>query len=114
MLMDNAIQSTVTQHELTEIRSFIEERSGMAFDESRSRFFNARLVQYMVERNVGRGTELLRMMKSSNTEYDALLERVLTQETSFFRYPEMFRAFQQRVLPEVQERKRWANPRTLR
>jgi chemotaxis protein methyltransferase CheR len=112
--MDNAMQTTVTQHELTEIRSFIEERSGMAFDESRSRFFTARLVQYMGEKNVGRGIELLRIVKSSNTEYDALLERVLTQETSFFRYPEMFRALQNRVLSELQERKRWANPRTLR
>src|ERR1051325_82353 len=112
--MDNAIPSTVTQHELSEIRSFIEQRSGMAFDESRARFFTARLVQYMEEKRVGRGTELLRILKGSNSEYDALLERVLTQETSFFRYPEMFRAFQKRVLSDLQLRKRWLEPRTLR
>jgi chemotaxis protein methyltransferase CheR len=112
--MDNANPSAVTQHELTEIRSFIEQRSGMAFDESRERFFTARLVQYMEERSVRRGAELLRILKGSNAEYDELLERVLTQETSFFRYPEMFRAFERRVLPEFQLRKRWANPRTLR
>ena len=44
-------------------------------------------------------------MRTSNVEYDAMLERLLTQETSFLRYPGLFSAFQQHVLPQMQERK---------
>ncbi|MGH9524825.1 MAG: CheR family methyltransferase [Terriglobales bacterium] len=112
--MHNAVTSPITPRELSEIRSFIEQRSGMAFDESRARFFTARVVQHMAAKSISGGPELLRVIKNSNSEYDALLERVLTQETSFFRYPEMFRAFETSVLPRMQLRKRWSEPRTLR
>src|SRR5262249_26019305 len=64
--------------------------------------------------NLAHGTELLRMVKSSNAEYDQLLERVLTQETSFFRYPAVFQALERRVLPEIHSKKFWSNPRSLR
>jgi chemotaxis protein methyltransferase CheR len=61
-----------------------------------------------------RGTELLRLMRKSNVEYEGLLERLLTQETSFFRYPGVYEAFEKRVLPELHTKKFWKNPRTLR
>jgi len=61
-----------------------------------------------------RGTELLRAMRKSNVEYESLLERLLTQETSFFRYPGVYEAFEKRVLPELHTKKFWKNPRTLR
>jgi chemotaxis protein methyltransferase CheR len=38
----------------------------------------------------------------------------LTQETSFFRYPSVYEAFEKRVLPELHVKKFWKNPRTLR
>ena len=53
-------------------------------------------------------------MRKSNVEYEALLERLLTQETSFFRYPGVYEAFEKRVLPELHVKKFWKNPRTLR
>src|SRR5581483_1881998 len=40
--------------------------------------------------------------------------RLLTQETSFFRYPGVYEAFEKRVLPELHVKKFWKNPRTLR
>src|SRR5207245_1611949 len=58
--------------------------------------------------------DLLRSMRKSNVEYESLLERLLTQETSFFRYPAVFEAFERRVLPELHVKKFWKNPRTLR
>jgi chemotaxis protein methyltransferase CheR len=61
-----------------------------------------------------RGADLLRSMRKSNLEYESLLERLLTQETSFFRYPGVFEAFERRVLPELHVKKFWKNPRTLR
>src|SRR6266403_5257548 len=53
-------------------------------------------------------------MRKTNVEYEALLERLLTQETSFFRYPAVYKTFEKRVLPELHVKKFWKNPRTLR
>src|SRR5262249_61439539 len=36
------------------------------------------------------------------------------QETSFFRYPGVFEAFEKRILPELHIKKFWKNPRSLR
>ncbi len=60
------------------------------------------------------GQDLLGHIRGSSIDYEALLERLLTQETSFFRYPAVFEALEKTVLPEVQERKFWESPRTLR
>jgi chemotaxis protein methyltransferase CheR len=68
----------------------------------------------MQAHSVASGAELLRLVRGSGVEYDSLLERMLTQETSFFRYPETFEAFQRKVLPELHMKKFWENPRMLR
>jgi len=70
--------------------------------------------EHMHERGYTRVTELLRAVRKTNVEYDSLLERMLTQETSFFRYPAVYEAFEKRVLPEIHVSKFWKNPRTLR
>jgi chemotaxis protein methyltransferase CheR len=101
-------------HELSEIRMLIEERTGIHFDESRERFFSTRVKEHLRAKGMERGTDLLRSMRKSNIEYEALLERLLTQETSFFRYPGVYDAFEKRVLPELHAKKFWNNPRTLR
>ena len=104
----------LSEHELSEIRMLIEERTGICFDESRERFFSTRVREHLRVKRMERGTDLLRNIRKSNVEYEALLERLLTQETSFFRYPGVFEAFQNRVLPELHVKKFWKNPRTLR
>ena len=109
---DSAI--TVSDHEYSEIRQLIEQRSGILFDDSRERFFRPRVVQHLAEKNLANGSELLRVMHSSNVEYDRFLERLLTQETSFNRYPAMFQALEKKVLPELRQKKFWENPRSLR
>ena len=103
----------ITDQELDELRKLIEQHSGILFDASRERFYSTRVREYLTERNL-RGAELLRLLHGSSREYDALIERLLTQETSFFRYPAVFDALRNRILPEVQERKFWSNPRSLR
>jgi chemotaxis protein methyltransferase CheR len=103
-----------SEHELSEIRMLIEERTGIYFDESRERFFSARVREHLRVKGMQRGADLLRSMRKSNVEYESLLERLLTQETSFFRYPGVFEAFERRVLPELHVKKFWKNPRTLR
>ena len=104
----------LTEHELSEIRMLIEERTGIHFDESRERFFSTRVREHMHTRGYARGNEMLRAIRKTNVEYESLLERLLTQETSFFRYPAVYEAFEKRVLPELHVSKFWKNPRTIR
>jgi chemotaxis protein methyltransferase CheR len=104
----------LSEHELSEIRMLIEERTGIHFDSSRERFFSTRVSEHLHARGLTNGTELLRGLRKSNVEYEALLEKLLTQETTFFRYPAIFEAFEKRVLPELHAKKFWKNPRTLR
>lgn len=104
----------VTEHELAEMRLLIERRSGILFDESRTRFLSNRIGEHLKELGLAHGTDLLRLVCSSNAEYERLLERLLTQETSFFRYPAIYQALETRVLPELHGKKFWNNPRTLR
>jgi len=104
----------LSEHELSEIRMLIEERTGIHFDDSRERFFSTRVREHLEQKKLASGSELLSLVRGSSVEYEALLEGLLTQETSFFRYPSVFEALDKRILPEVQERKFWENPRTLR
>jgi chemotaxis protein methyltransferase CheR len=106
--------AAATTSELDELRTLIEERSAILFDASRERFFSARVNQYLRELGEQDASGLLRRIRSSNVEYDRFLESLLTQETSFFRYPAIFEALERVVLPEVQARKLWRNPRVLR
>jgi chemotaxis protein methyltransferase CheR len=105
---------SLTEHELSEIRMLIEERTSIRFDESRQRFFSTRVREHMTKKGHARGTDLLRAIKKTTFDFQELLESLLTQETSFFRYPSVFEAFEKRILPELHIRKFWKNPRSLR
>ncbi len=104
----------VTERDLSEVRKLIEERTGILFDQSRERFFSTRVREHVREKGFAGGAELLKTMLRANTEYEAMLEKLLTQETSFFRYPAIYQALEKRILPELQIKKFWNNPRTLR
>src|SRR5579872_6477111 len=104
----------LSEHELSEIRMLIEERTGICFDDSRERFFSSRVREHLRAKKMERGTDLLRAIRKSNVQYEELLERLLTQETSFFRYPGVYEALETRVLPELHVKKFWKDPRTLR
>jgi chemotaxis protein methyltransferase CheR len=109
-----ATELELSEHELSEIRMLIEERAGICFDQSRERFFVGRVREHLLARGFERGTDFLRAARKANVEYEALLERLLTQETTFFRYPAVYEAFQKRALPELHIKKFWQTPRTLR
>jgi len=104
----------LTESELDQIRMLIENRSAILFDSSRERFFSTHVREYLAEKGIASGNELLGLIRGSSIEYEALLENLLTQETSFFRYPAVYEALETKILPEIQERKFWENPRTLR
>jgi chemotaxis protein methyltransferase CheR len=111
---ENSNSVLVSEHELGELRSFIERRSGILFDESRTRFLSKHVREHLIQKQLARASELLRAINGSNAEYESLLERLLTQETSFFRYPAVYKALAEKVLPEIHAKKFWCNPRTLR
>ena len=106
-MSEAGVNPVLSDHEVRELQLLIQERSGIVFDESRERFLTSRVVEHMHHRRLTYGMELLRLLRVSNVEYDTMLERLLTQETRFLRYPGLFSVFEQRVLPELQERKFW-------
>ena len=106
--------TTIDEHDLNGFRALIEERSGVNFDSSRERFFSTRVREHVEAKGLASGAELMPLVRSSNVEYEALLQRLLTHETSFFRYPSAYEALKKRILPEVYARKVWASPRSLR
>jgi chemotaxis protein methyltransferase CheR len=105
---------SLSEHELSEIRMLIEERTSIRFDESRERFLSTRVREHMTRKGQARGSDLLRSILKNNFEFQELLESLLTQETSFFRYPGVFEVFEKRILPELHVKKFWKNPRSLR
>src|SRR5512146_256148 len=112
--MTGSSMVNVSEHEVSEIRGLIETRSGILFDDSRQRFFSTRVREHVAARKLSHGTDLIRLITSSNVEYETLLERLLTQETSFYRYPAVFEALEKKVLPELHMGKFWESPRSLR
>ncbi len=104
----------LSEHELSEIRSFIEHRSGMHFDHATQGLFTGRVREHIASRRLSHASDLLRLMQGSNQEYELLLERLLTREDSFFRHPDMFSALEKTILPEIKMRKFWDSPRSLR
>jgi chemotaxis protein methyltransferase CheR len=109
-----AATAKLSESELEEISALIEQRSAILFDSSRERFFSTRVREHLEEKGLANGTDLLRQVRGSSIEYESLLERLLTQETSFFRYPAVYEALEKKILPEMQDRKFWESPRTLR
>jgi len=112
--MSQHAKTVASEPELEALRALVEQRSGIHLDDTRERFLGARIRQHMEERGIGSAGELLQRLRSSNWEYEAFLERLLTQETSFFRYPSVFEALRNVVLKEMHTRKFWESPRTLR
>jgi len=114
MEKSSTLPEPVTNSELDELRTLIEERSAILFDASRERFFAPRVSDYLRESGEPNVGALLKRIRSSNVEYDRFLNCLLTQETSFFRYPDVFQALEKVVIPEVQGRNKWRDPRVLR
>lgn len=114
MEKSSTLPAAVTASELDELRTLIEERSAIFFDASRERFFAPRVNEYLRASGEQNATALLRRIRNSNVEYDRFLGSLLTQETSFFRYTDIFQALERVVLPEVQARNMWRAPRVLR
>src|SRR5690349_8485474 len=65
--MNQSVQDAMlSETDLFQVRSLIEERSGMVFDLSRARFFTNRVREYLEQKGMARAAELMRRIKASN------------------------------------------------
>ena len=100
-MMKEKATAAITEYELDEIRTLIERRSGILFDASRERFFSTRIREHMAAKHLPHGTDLLRKIRGSNVEYDGLIERLLTQETSSLPLSRSLRCAREKSAPRI-------------
>jgi len=100
-------------HELSDLRLLVERKAGVLLDCPQHELVD-RLGQYMESRRFTSFADLMGRLQSSETECESLLERLLNDETSFFRHPQAFGAFEKQALPELYIRKSSQTSRSLR
>jgi chemotaxis methyl-accepting protein methylase len=101
------------EHELSELRLLIERKAGVLIDCPLDDIAT-RLGEYMELRRLTSFADLMGRMQGSETECEALLERLLDGETAFYRHPQAFAAFEKQALPELYIRKSSQTSRSLR
>jgi chemotaxis methyl-accepting protein methylase len=99
--------------EISEIRLLLERHAGVLLDKT-AESLSAEVAEYLESRHMNSAGELLGRLRNHSGERDALLERLLPGDTSFFRCPGALEAFRRRVLPELKLRKKHDIPRSLR
>ena len=102
------------QLDLRPVYGLLEQRSGLAFATARQAEADARLRAHMEHRRAATVEDLLRLLRHSAAEYDALLDHLLADVGGFFRVASVFEALADRVLPEMHMKKFWDKPRSLR
>ena len=99
--------------EISEIRLLLERHAGVLLDKP-AEALCADIAQYLESRHMNSAAELMGALRNFSGERDALLERLLPGDTTFFRYPGAMEALEKRVLPELKQRKKYDHPRSLR
>ena len=105
--------SLVLEHELSELRLLMERQGGVLLDCPQD-VLGAKVREYLESRRLKSVADLLGRLHASDTECENLLAHLLDGETAFFRHPGAFAAFQQQVLPELDQRKTADTPQSLR
>jgi len=113
-MTSRTLATTLNDRELSELKVMFEERSGIHFAELDGRLLAACVREYMDVRRIARSDEALRMVRGSESEYGQLLDRVLSRDACFFRWPAVYDWVESRLLAEVHIRKFWAVPRAVR
>lgn len=101
------------EHELSELRLLVERKAGILLEYPHHVLID-RLVEYMDQRRFGSFADLMGRLQASEGECEALFERLLNGETSFYRHPQAFAAFEKQALPELYIRKSSQTSRSLR
>jgi chemotaxis protein methyltransferase CheR len=96
-------------------RDFVHDKTGMYFAENKMYLVKNRLANRMAQLGIKNYKDYFYMVKydTSNVEFNALINLLTTNETSFFRNMPQLQAFSDEVLPLVLKNKTGAN-KTLR
>jgi chemotaxis methyl-accepting protein methylase len=101
------------EHELSDLRLLVERKAGVLLDWPRHELVE-RLGEYMELRRFTSFADLMGRLQASESECEALLERLLDGETGFYRHPQAFAGFEKQALPELYIRKSSQTSRSLR
>ena len=98
----------LTEHELSEIRALIEQRSGILFDDSRERFFSTRIREHMIAKKLGHKVVAERgLLECDFGEWTGAELKTLMKKPEWMtvqRYPSGFRFPGGESFPEMQGR----------
>lgn len=105
MLTDANNEPELTLEDFAMIRDFIHEKSGIFFAENKQYLVKNRLVKRMAELNIKSYRDYFYHVKydTSLKEFNALMNLITTNETSFFRNEPQLTSFSDEVLPLVLE-----------
>lgn len=103
MLASNATLPSLKDDDFITVREFIYEKSGIWFADNKKYLVESRLCKRMHELGIGTYKDYFYRVKydASNKEFEALMNVVTTNETSFFRNPPQLKAFSEEVLPLI-------------
>jgi chemotaxis protein methyltransferase CheR len=111
--MHNLASALVLDCDVSEVRLLLERHAGVLLEQS-SDFLRESIAAYATSVQMTAGADLIAALRSSSAHCDGLLQILLADHSTFFRYPELFDALENRVLPQTEERKSADNPRSLR
>ena len=111
--MHNLASALVLDCDVSEVRLLLERHAGVLLDQS-SDSLRESIAAYAASVQMTAGADLIAALRSSGAHCDGLLEILLADHSTFFRCPELYDALENRVLPQMEERKSADNPRSLR
>src|SRR5437588_11077180 len=113
MVARRTASMAVLDCEISEIRLLLERHAGVLLDKPADALCPD-IAQDLEPRHMNSAAELMGALRNFRGERDALLERLLPGDTTFFRYPGAMEALEKRGLPELKQRKKYDHPRSLR
>jgi chemotaxis methyl-accepting protein methylase len=111
----NKLSTTVAilEHELSEIRLILERKTGVLLQTPTEQLSEI-VAEYLDPRQSASSTDLLERLRSSDSECESLIGRLVGGETGFFRCPAAFDSLAKVAILELQARKAAENPHSLR
>ena len=103
----------VLDHELNQIRLLLEEHAGILIDRP-TEILGTMVEQFLVSHDIRSAADLIARLRRGSADRQFLLEWLLPGDTAFFRPVELFRIFQNEVLPDLACRNRGENLHPLR
>ena len=103
----------ILEHDLSEIRLILERKTGVLVQTPNEKLYEI-VAEHLDAHQSASAADLLDRLRSRDSECESLTERLVGDETGFFRCPAAFDCLAKAVIPELQTRKAGENPHNLR